>query len=77
MPLKLDWDDVVNEETLQVWTKFEQEARSLDELTFPRCYRRQKEVANDFQLLVFSDSPAKAKCAVAYYVSCMKVTMWM
>ena len=76
-PLKLDWDHVVDEERLQVWAKFEQEARSLDELTFPRCYRRQKEVANDFQLLVFSDSPAKAKCAVAYYVSCMKVTMWM
>ena len=66
-PLKLDWDHVVDEERLQVWAKFEQEARSLDELTFPRCYRRQKEVANDFQLHVFSDSSAKAKCAVAYY----------
>ena len=36
-PLKLDWDDVVDEERLQAWAKFEQEARSLDELTFPRC----------------------------------------
>ena len=60
------WDDAVDEERLQVWAKFEQEARSLDELTFARCYRRQKEAANDFQL-VFSDSSAKAKCAVAYY----------
>ena len=66
-PLKLDWDHVVDEERLQVWAKFEQEAGSLDELTFPRCYRRQKEVANDFQLHVFSDSSVKAKSTVAYY----------
>ena len=58
---------MVDEERLQVWAKFEQEARSLDELTFPRCYRRQKEVANDFQLHVFSDSSVKAKSTVAYY----------
>ena len=29
-PLKLEWDDVVDEVRLEVWAKFEQEARSLD-----------------------------------------------
>ena len=29
-PLKLEWDDVVDELRLEVWAKFEQEARSLD-----------------------------------------------
>ena len=66
-PLKLDWDDVIDEEKLHEWTKFEREAKSLDELSFPRCYRRQKEAADDFQLHVFSDSSMQAKCAVAYY----------
>ena len=66
-PLKLDWDDVIDEEKLHEWTKFEREAKSLDELSFPRCYRRQNEAADDFQLHMFSDSSMQAKCAVAYY----------
>ena len=66
-PLKLDWDDVIDEEKLHEWTKFKREAKSLDELSFPHCYRRQKEAADDFQIHVFSDSSMQAKCAVAYY----------
>ena len=69
-PLKLDWDDVIDEEKLHEWSKFESEANSLDELRFPRCYRRRKEAADDFQLHVFADSSMQAKCAVAYYRFC-------
>jgi len=79
MPLKLDWDDVVDEERLQVWTKFEQEARSLDELTFPRCYRRQKktkEVTNNFQL-PFRTVLRKQSAQSPSTGSCMKVKTWM
>lgn len=69
-PLKLDWDDVIDEEKLHEWSKFESEAKSLDELRFSRCYRGRKEAADDFQLHVFADSSMKAKCAVAYYRFC-------
>lgn len=34
-PLKLDWDDVIDEEKLYERSKFENEANSLDELRFP------------------------------------------
>ena len=50
-----------------MWTKFEKEARSLDELSFPRRYRRRSEAASDYQILVFSDSSMQAKCVVGYY----------
>ena len=69
-PFKLDWDDVIDEEKLHEWSKFESEANSLDELRFPRCYRRRKEAADDFQLHVFANSSMQAKCAVAYYRFC-------
>ena len=69
-PLKLDWDDVIDEEKLHEWSNFESEANSLHELRFPRCYRRRKEAADDFQLHVFADSSMQAKCAVAYYRFC-------
>jgi len=41
-PLKLDWDDVIDEEKLHEWSKFESEAKSLDELRFPRCYKGER-----------------------------------
>jgi len=47
-PLKLDWDDVIDEEQLHEWSKFENEAKSLDELRFSRCYLRRKEDVDDF-----------------------------
>lgn len=66
-PLKLDWDDLIDDERLQVRTKIEEEARKLDELGFPRRYRRRSEAASDYQVLVFSGSSMQAECAVGYY----------
>ena len=66
--LKLDWDDVIDDKRLKMWTKFEEEVRPLNELSFPRCYRKRSEAASDYQLHVFSGRSIKRNVQCAFRV---------
>ena len=63
---KRGWDDVIPEEELKEWKKWEAEVSDVEKVTFPRCFRSSDAKPTEVHLHIFSDSSKQAKCAVGY-----------
>ena len=66
----IGWDDVLPQEFLEEWSKWQEELDGISQFAIPRFYRHIPDSPSVIQLHVFGDASEQAFCSVAYFRFC-------
>ena len=64
---KYAWDDIIEENDLKEWRKWESETKGLETIAIPWCFHQQEDSAVGLELHLFSDSSQQAKGPNAHF----------